>query len=204
MILVGSFKLSGAIYQWNADRIEAGIQVLLEETEGQGTDQYTVGEDGQVKIPTKNAQDTLANDMASLNGRTYIWSAAVQALRDNKTITWWGTEYSGTVISVYAPRNVEHSHNSWMEVLMRTGIPGLLIALVFTVISAASGAKLILSPRTELWKKMVAMMTMCVMVAGFLEPYLFGPRTFYHVIDVIFFFCTGYLNYWCKPRKNAE
>ena len=202
LILVGSFKLSGEIYQWNSDRIEAGIQALLEE-ENQGAEQYSVDENGQVKIPTKNAQDTLANDMASLNGRTYIWSAAVQALRDNKTITWWGTEYSGTVISVYSPRPVEHSHNSWMEVLMRTGIPGLVMALVFTVISAASAAKLILSPKTELWKKMIAMMTMCVMVAGFLEPYLFGPKTFYHVIDVIFFFCTGYLNYWCKPRKNA-
>lgn len=210
VILVGSFKLSGAIYQWNADRIEASILALLEEnsrnpeeSENQGTYQYSVKEDGQVTITTKNAQESLAKDMASLNGRTYIWSAALQAIRENKTLAWWGTEYSGTVISVYSPRNVEHSHNSWMEVLLRTGIPGLVIALVFTVVSTVSAAKLLLNRETELWKKMIAMMTMCVMVAGFLEPYLFGPKTFYHVIDFIFFFCTGYLNYWCRPRENT-
>ena len=210
LILVGSFKLSGAIYRWNEDRIEAGIQALLEENtqdpeeaESRGTYQYSVEEDGQVTITTKNAQDSLINDMASLNGRTYIWSAALQALRDNKTLTWWGTEYSGTVISVYSPRPVEHSHNSWMEVLLRTGIPGLVIALLFTVISVASAVKLLLNTKTELWKKMIAMMTMCVLVAGFLEPYLFGPKTFYHVIDFIFFFCTGYLNYWCSPEQKA-
>ena len=210
VILAGSFKLSGTIYRWNADRIENSIHALLEENAdneaaeaGQGTYQYSVGEDGQVNITTKNAQDSLANDMRSLNGRTYIWSAALQALRDNKTLALWGTEYSGTVISVYSPRPVEHSHNSWMEVLLRTGIPGFVMAMVFTVLSAASAVKLLLNPKTELWKKMIAMMTMCVMVAGFLEPYLFGPRTFYHAIDFIFFFCTGYLDYWCRPEQYA-
>ena len=90
-----------------------------------------------------------------------------------------------------------------MESLMRMGIPGLLLSLAFTAISVWSAARLVLRRDTELWKKIVAMMTMCVMVAGFLEPYLFITNVYYHVTDFVFFFCTGYLDYWCRPQSKT-
>ena len=202
LILVGSFKLSGEIYRWNEDRIISAVSAIHAGDAGDPDGElYSVTEDGEIVITTENPQGSLVNDMASLNGRTYIWKSALQAIRDNKALALWGTEYSGTVISVYNSFPVEHSHNSWMEVLLRAGIPGLLIALIFTLLSAVRAAELLLSSRTELWKKIIAMLTMCVMVSGFLEPYLFGGKAYYHVIDFIFLFCTGYLDFWCKEQK---
>lgn len=202
LILVGSFKLSGEIYRWNEDRIISAVSAIHAGDAGEPDGElYSVTEDGEIVITTENPQGSLVNDMASLNGRTYIWKSALQAIRDNKALALWGTEYSGTVISVYNSFPVEHSHNSWMEVLLRAGIPGLLIALMFTLLSAVRAAELLLSSRTELWKKIIAMLTMCVMVSGFLEPYLFGGKAYYHVIDFIFLFCTGYLDFWCKEQK---
>jgi O-antigen ligase len=152
-------------------------------------------------LVSENVQGTLSQDLRTLNGRTVIWNSALQAVRDNRQLFLWGTEYIGTVVSVYNPFPVEHGHNSWVEVLLRSGLPGLVMALAFTGMAVISAAKLLLNMETELWKKVIAMTTICVMGTGFLEPSLFGGKSFYHVIDFLFFFCTGYLDYWCRPKK---
>ena len=212
LILAGSFKLSGMIFRWNNDHLVANLQAVQEETlpaaETAQTEMEADTESAELNdegiIVSENWQGSLAGDMRTLNGRTDIWKSALKAIRDDKKLALWGTEYSGTVISVYNHFPVEHSHNSWMEVLMYTGIPGLLMALVFSAISVVSAGKLLLHPETELWKRVIAMMTMCVMVAGFLEPYLFATNLCYHAIDFTFFFCTGYLDYWCRPGQQTE
>lgn len=233
VLLVGSFKLSGMLFQWNNDRQLASLraaqeaappetqpaetiaiaEALPEETAatemlaGEAIPAETAAEEivlieGTGIILGDNEQGTLSKDMRSLNGRTQIWEAALKAIRDDKTLALWGTEYSGTVISVYHWFDVVHAHNSWMETLMRMGLPGLLFSLIFTVISVWSGVKLIFRKDTEIWKKVIVMTTMCLLAAGFLEPYLFITNVYYHVIDFMFFFCTGYLDYWCRPKQN--
>ena len=200
VLLVGSFKLSGMLYQWNNDRLLASVSVSQEET--LDPEDTPVVDDDTGVLVGDNWQGTLASDMRTLNGRTYIWKSALTAIRDSKALALWGTEYSGTVISVYNPFPVVHGHNSWMEALLRMGLPGLLLSLIFTAISVWSAAKLVLNRDTELWKKIIAMTTMCLLVAGFLEPYLFITNVYYHVTDFIFFFLTGYLDHWSN-LKNA-
>jgi len=212
VLLVGSFKLSGMIFQWNNDRLVAALSGESVEEAEPVTAEETLGEAMMIPeeapplsaaiIEGDNPQGTLANDMRTLNGRTIIWRSALNALRDNKSLALCGTAYPGTIISIYNPWEVVHSHNSWMEALMRLGGPGLILSLVFTAISVWSAAKLVLQKRTELWKKIIAMTTMCVLVAGFLEPYLFITGVYYHIVDFIFFFCTGYLDYWCSAGKQ--
>lgn len=218
VLLVGSFKLSGMLFQWNNDRLVAARNYISEESAAEETDFVTVEETPAeaMMIPEEatplsagiiegdNPQGTLADDMRTLNGRTIIWRSALNAIRDNGSLALWGTAYPGTVISVYNPWEVVHSHNSWMEVLLRMGWPGLLLSLVFTAVSLWSAAKLILQKKADMWKKIIAMTTMCVLVAGFLEPYLFITNVYYHIIDFVFFFCTGYLDYWCSARREQE
>lgn len=220
VLLAGSFKLSGAIYQWNNDRLLAAYSVSWEEVSGEevsgeevsgeevpgeeaiaAKDTIVVKEDTGI-IQGDNEQGSLVNDMRTLNGRTLIWRSALNAMRDNPSLGRWGTEYPGTVISVYNPFEVVHSHNSWMEAMLRMGVPGLMLSLVFTMLSVFSAARLVFRSGTEMWKKVIAMMTMCVMVAGFLEPYLFITNVYYHVMDFVFFFCTGYLDYWSNSKKE--
>lgn len=210
VLLVGSFKLSGMLYQWNNDRLLASVSVSQEETptaeDAPVVDDEIVAlvDDDTGVLVGDNWQGTLAHDMRTLNGRTLIWESALMAIRDNKALALWGTEYSGTVISVYNPFPVVHGHNSWMEMLLRMGLPGLLLSLIFTAVSVWSAAKLVLNTDTELWKKIIAMLTMCVMVAGFLEPYLFITNVYYHVTDFIFFFLTGYLDHWSSLKQTQK
>ena len=85
---------------------------------------------------------------------------------------------------------------------MRMGIPGLLMSLVFTALSVWSAVKLVFNRSVELWKKIVAMLTVCLLGAGFLEPYLFITNVYYHVTDFAFFFLTGYLDYWANAKTK--
>ncbi len=210
VLLVGSFKLSGWLFQWNNDRLLASVSIAQEETSVEDAPSEENASSGETGVEVEestgvlvgdNWQGTLASDMRTLNGRTYIWKGALSAIRDDKTLALWGTEYSGTVISVYSPIPVVHAHNSWMEVLMRMGLPGLALSLVFTAISIFSAAKLALNMQTELWKKTIAITAMCILIAGFLEPYLFITNVYYHVTDFMFFFLTGYLDLWANRAK---
>lgn len=230
VLLVGTFKLSGKLFQWNNDRLLAELtaaqevsapaaqESVPEMTEISETElpkaeipvaelpvveEIIIMEDTGVIIGD-NEQRSLSEDLRSFNGRTQIWEAALKAVRNSKPIMLWGTEYSGTMISIYHWFDVVHAHNSWMETLMRMGIPGLLMALVFTVLSVFSAAKLLLSSQTVLWKKIVAMLAMCVMATGFLEPYLFITNVYYHVTDFVFFFLTGYLDFWSNRKEKTK
>jgi len=224
MLLVGTFKLSGVIFQWNNDRLLAAISSAQgEEGPSVMVSDKTAYEEGKVGAEAaaqenaseenflkndegvmigQNWQGSLANDMRTLNGRTVIWKSALSAVRDNKVLALCGTEYVGIVISAYNSFPVIHAHNSWMEALMRMGIPGLLLALVFTAVSVWSALRLFFRKDTEIWKRIIVMMTMCLLAAGFLEPYLFITNVYYHVLDFMFFFCTGYLDFWCGMNRN--
>lgn len=185
--LAGTFKLSSALYQKNRGQLFSAQQ----------------GETGLI-IGDDVTQGSLKDDMSTLNNRTKIWKAAISAVRNDSSLALWGTEYPGTVISLYSPFETYHAHNSWLEALLRLGIPGLLLSLVFTALSGWSAVKLILNQNVELWKKIIAMMTMCVMIAGFMEPYFFITDTYYHVIDFVFFFSTGYLDYWRQNMPSQK
>ena len=204
VILVGCFKLSGMLFQWNNDRLLERMTAVQAEPSSDlevSEKEVVLIEDTGI-ILGDNEQGSLVNDMRTLNGRTLIWKAALKAIRNDKKLALWGTEYSGTYITVYSPIPVVHAHNSWMETLMRMGLPGLMMSLVFTALSVWSAAKLVLSPETLLWKKIIAMLAMCVMASGFLEPYLFITNVYYHITDFIFFFLTGYLDYWSNRKEN--
>lgn len=185
LIVVICFLMAGKLYRWNNDRLAGG------------TDEILQGD---------NMQGSLLEDLSTLNGRTGIWKSALTAIRNDKKLALWGTEYVGTMISIYNSFSVVHSHNSWIEALMRMGLPGLLISLVFTAVAVWSAVRLILDQNTELWKKVIALTTVCIMGAGFLEPYLFITNVYYHVTDFVFFFFTGYLDYWSSslPSNKKE
>lgn len=218
LVLVCTFKVSGMLFQWNNDRLLASFQAVQEEpvlfqevkeaslaseipADSEESEDLIIMEDTGI-ILGDNQQKSLMNDLRSLNGRTQIWEATLKAVRNDRSLKLWGTEYSGTIISIYHWFDVDHAHNSWLETLMRMGIPGLVIALVFTALSAWSGAKLLLSQSTPLWQKIAAMLTLCIMATGFLEPYLFITNVYYHVTDFAFFFLTGYLDYWCGHKQK--
>lgn len=222
IVFVGAFKISGSIYQWHNERlidkkyeemlaaaeseeIPAETEAVLEENlaapeENVPTEQPAVINKEDIVLVSANSQKSLAHDLRTFNSRTRIWKSALNAVKDSKILALFGTEYAGLVLSSYYGGELHHAHNSWLEVLMRLGIPGLLMSLVFTALAVWSAVKLVFNQSVELWKKIVAMLTVCLLGAGFLEPYLFITNVYYHVTDFAFFFLTGYLDYWANAK----
>ena len=222
IVFVGAFKISGSIYQWHNERlidkkyeemlaaaeseeIPAETETVQEETlaapeENVPTEQPAVINKEDIVLVSANSQKSLAHDLRTFNSRTGIWKSALAAVKDSKILALFGTEYAGLVLSSYYGGELHHAHNSWLEVLMRLGIPGLLMSLVFTALAVWSAVKLVFNQSVELWKKIVAMLTVCLLGAGFLEPYLFITNVYYHVTDFAFFFLTGYLDYWANAK----
>lgn len=215
-IMLGLFLISNTLYKSNETALIEHYTTQLENTpEAQSStasdpsDSETVPveidpQTGEVTLQTVSGQGSLLNDLKTLNGRTAIWQAALNALRDNKRILLFGTEYVGTSISYYNAFPVVHGHNSWVEITFRMGLLGLLMALGFTWIGLRSAITLIFDSRTDMWKKSVSLLMLCVMVAGALEPFLFSADISYHFLDFFFFTCLGYLNTWYHQRREGS
>lgn len=148
-----------------------------------------------------STQGNLSKDLGSLNGRTSIWKAAITAITDNPATAKWGTAYVAAEISSRNPFKVVHAHNSWLETMMHLGLPGLGIALVFTVIAVWNLWILLWRPREELGKKIIAMTVICVLCASILEAYIFVGEMPTSFVNFHFFLCTGYLIQWNRDRK---
>lgn len=177
----------------------------VEETAAEIRENYKVNEDtGEIKLVSDNKQKSFGEDLSTFSGRTRVWKSAIKEIRENDRILLWGTEDVSFLISRNLHKEYVHTHNSWLEVLMRLGIPGLLLALIFTCIAVKSAWILVWNRSVDMGKKIIAMMTVCLLAAGMLEPYLFITNVYYHIFDFVFFLCTGYLDYWCYQLAEGK
>ena len=182
VVVAALFCLSRAVYGWNQDRLATQTQ----------SSSAPATEESQTAV---NRQGTLTDDMKTLNGRTRIWGYALRGLADNPRVKYIGTEYVEMILTRYAPDTLYHTHNSWLEVLYRMGLPGLAAALFITVLAVWSAA-VVLWRNTDLWKSCVALLTLCLLGCALLEPYLFVADVSYHYLDLLFLMCLGYLCLW--------
>ena len=186
IVMGGLFTLSGKLYAANAERLSSMAQQNNESSQME-----------QIQKPITNGQGTWENDLRTLNGRTGIWKSAVEEFRENPGIQWIGTEYVSMVVSQANPFPVEHTHNSWLEALYRMGYPGLALALVLTAM-AVWDAAILLWRNDDVWKSCIALLTLCLLGCGMLEPYLFVVDINCFFLDFLFLMCLGYMNLWCK------
>ena len=168
---------------------------MVSTTNEAGTDAHNV---------SNSPQGSLIHDIWTLNNRTITWKAAFTAMRDNPAIRIWGTKNVRAEITYRSGLPVAHTHNSWIQAWMEVGTPGLLISLIYTVIALIRCAQILLGRKFAPDKKVIALMVLCIMAAGFLEPYLFigGLSTVF--ANFIFFFLTGYLNFWCSEQRAGK
>lgn len=157
---------------------------------------------GKIVLETDAGQTSVAAGLPSLNGRTDVWRAVFQILRETPSVSLIGVDYSEKPLANLVHFGPAHAHNAWLETLMCLGIPGLLFALVFTVIAAWHIWVTFWGKNTTLGQKTVAMLALCLMGASILEPYLFFTSVFYHYTDFLFFLCLGYLVHWRSEARK--
>ena len=204
LVISGLFLLASHIYQANQERIEESyaLSTAASESSEPGAEEAASELSAPADLSGNNPQGTFLSDLATLNGRTEIWRSAFQALRDNPSLLLWGTEYSGSSISYYNSFPAEHAHNSWIEVLFRMGLPGLAVALVLTWMAVRACLTLLFRSACGMWKKCIALLVPCLLMAGFLEPFLFNGDISYFFLDFIFLLCLGYLDIWYHQAKT--
>lgn len=144
-------------------------------------------------------QGSLIQDAASLNNRTLIWSGVFRAIHNNPMLLLFGCSNTTETISILGAK---HSHNAWLEVLLRLGIPGFLLSLCFTVFSIYTALSLLFSRKSSLWIRIISMLVLALLVSGFLEPALFFTKADWHSHDFAFFLCLGYLMENRSLRSN--
>lgn len=192
------FCVSRATFSWNNARLTALAAQAQQMGEETG---LTLRDDGQLKV--ENGQGTFSNSMKTLNGRTEIWAAAVEGIRDYPRILLYGTENVGQTISPHWKMVVQHSHNAWVESLYQLGIPGLLMALVLTALAVWNGAVL-LWRNEDVYQSCVAMVCLCLLGCAVMEPYLFVANIQFHYFDFLFLMCLGYMNQWRGQKQRRE
>lgn len=193
------FSLSGTLFDLNVS-VQTGK--LLQQAEAgmapENDSQKLVLDEatGTYILQGNSNQGELLQDMRTLNGRTYIWRAAATAMQDNPSIKRWGTPNPAVEISFRNYFPVAHAHNSWVQVVLELGFPGLLLALVYTAAALWNIWVLMWRKDLALPRKVIVMLTLCLLVAGILEPYLFTGDVYTFFARYMFFFALGCLLHW--------
>ena len=202
-VIVILFSVFSNLFEMHSDY---QIRKVLAQGENGDTQQITYNEEtGEYALSGSMVveQGELLQDMKTLNSRTLIWGAAIQSLQDNPPIKIWGTEYASAEISYRMNAEIVNAHNAWVQILMELGIPGLLLALVYTLVGFWNMWKLVWRPQEDLGKKIVALIALCIMLASILEVYIFTPGMGSTFSNFAFFLCLGYLVQWNADAKAA-
>ena len=158
------------------------------------------GEQPQEPARQVNSQRSFAKDMVTLNSRTRIWSNSIKVLLQNPKVMICGTDNVQATLASGGGFSPMHTHNSFLELAYTLGIPGLLLALVITVLGMRA-AVILLWRNTDMWKSVIALLVVCVFGCGMMEPYLFVAQNNQHYLSIFFLAAVGYLCQWCAEEK---
>ena len=115
------------------------------------------------------------DDLSTL--RLTVWRSAFLALRLKPSVLWKGQLTRDTMVlsNPFTPHNPPHYHNALIQVLMTTGLPGLLLILALLVLTVRGCLKLLLSDAPE---ATTAAKTLALPVAAALVYYLLEAGLF--------------------------
>ena len=198
--LVLLFSLTQAVFSFHENFL---IRSYLQEQATTGitnpdliVDQQT----GEANLHTDSSQNSLVQDLGTLNSRTSIWRASLRAVQADPMILVRGCSDIRTAISNQHAWSLTHTHNSWLEILLGLGLPGFLLSLAFTALALWHIFRIFFLGSHSLSRKIIALLALCLLVSGIPENVLFFPTKYYHYANFVFFLCLGYLTQW----KEAE
>lgn len=141
--------------------------------------------------PPVAQQRALLGDLATMTGRTEHYRGIMNLLREQPRILVTGLLNSEIVSTLMEYANCEHAHNSYLHTLVTVGIPGLLMALFFTVRAVWASMKLIFNTKATFANQLLAVMLLVFLVCTIPESYLFTE--YLTIANMPFFLVFGYV-----------
>lgn len=128
-------------------------------------------------------------EVQNMSGRGAIYSAIFQTLREQPQILLRGNLDTDLMLRVSEIVGAEklHCHNSFLQVLMYMGLPGLLIVLGLCVQLALSMLKLFFARNSTMAEKFLSLVPIYLLVSSLAESLIFVPWMN---------LCWSLLNFW--------
>ena len=162
----------------------------------------------------EDARD-LKNSVSNISNRGEIYASVIPTLKADPMRMLIG-KYSSKIMDIpnlFQSYPYFHMHNMFLQVLMLTGIIGLILVLVFTVLLAIKMLRFFFSehPDATMDKKMLTLPLAGYFVYGMLETILFtasaDERALTDFRELCFFLLAGiFLSYYYEifPQKNKN
>ncbi|MCL1854359.1 MAG: O-antigen ligase family protein, partial [Clostridia bacterium] len=133
---------------------------------------------------------TFSNDIGTLRGRTDIWKIGIEQIKQRPITLLIGMLDSKVArLPLVLGRGPEyHMHNILLEVLMLTGIPGLLLFLAFVGKLVISSVKLFFNQDAPVSVRILTIPIAMLLVNGITEAY---PSLGGRMVELLFFTLAG-------------
>jgi O-antigen ligase len=152
-----------------------------------------------VKSDIKSVSSRDLSDIGTFNGRTAIWLGVLKGLAENPRFLAIGTGslVAGETMAPYFPENspIGNFHNSFLDVLVSFGIPGLALALVFLILVVIASVRLSFTDLTNpdtLGIRVVPAILLFTVSESMLETFLFVGGSL-NIVWVWFMFASGFV-----------
>ena len=184
----------------------------------------TASNEDETAAEESSAQETAAQDrqamftdvrgaenVKALGGRTLVWKSIYTTLRlEPRRLLYGGLtdEYMSAINIIIAHEDplavVKHTHNVFLETLMLTGLPGLLLALAFTLILVWRMVRVFFAAGAELSVKLLTLPLATVLLKNMGETTLLR---YDDITNYVFFLAAGAFlafSYELFPEKSRK
>lgn len=160
------------------------------------------------KAPAKDTDDSelirrdFTKGIGTFSLRTGIWEAGIRYIRENPSVLLVGST-DGQVSRIpgwILGRDVYHMHNSWLEMLLQTGVLGLAAYAFIIGRMLLAAARQVFCLSLPSWQRMLAAAPVVLLVCTLMEIY---PCISGNVWDMMYMVLAGAVIAMDPKRKQA-
>lgn len=192
-----------AVQSGSADAQDAPVsQPFVAVASAEASD--TPAEEADPKVQITQSRDILP-DLGNFVGRTRVWNAAFALIKDDPSVLLRGTSYQLMMrrVLVHTTQYFDHLHNSFLEVLIATGLPGFLLLLAFVVLLFIRGTRLFLrtDAGTPLALRFLPVVFLSCLLVSMVESQF--VLTFQRLYDPLLALVAGYVTVIATRKPDA-
>lgn len=191
--------------------LNAGVPMLMENREALGEGrlliQNAAAEETQVAVTAKTADNQIRQrdfmeSFGTFSMRTEIWEAGLEYIDRHPSVLLVGST-DGQVSRIpgwLLGRDVYHMHNSWLEMLLQVGVPGLIVYAFIIGRMLLAAARQVFDLSLPMWQRMLAAAPVIMLVCTLMEIY---PCVSGNVMDMMYMLLAGAVIGMDPKRKKA-